>query len=89
MALNIEAALRSKARKDFRFHFLGDFVSLGGYYAGANLFGKVKFKGRLSWLLWKITYLRHLLVIQPFSRTMLDWFSDLAYDREAMRLKLS
>jgi hypothetical protein len=39
--------------------------------------------------LWKITYLRHLLVIQPLSRTMLDWFSDLAYDREAMRLKLS
>ena len=89
VALNIEADLRCKARKGFRFHFFGDIVSLGGYYAGANLFGKVKFKGRLSWLLWKMTYLRHLLVIQPFSRTMLDWLSDLAYDREAMRLKLS
>ena len=89
VARNIEADLRGKERKGFHFHFLGDVISLGGYYAGANLFGKVSIKGRLAWLLWRITYLRHLLVIQPVFRTILDWLSDLAYDREAMRLKLS
>lgn len=88
VAMNIVKHISDKKLHHFKYVFLGSTVSLGGKKGVANLIGKFALKGFTAWLSWKLTYLRHLLVIEKLSRALWDWFFDLLYNRQMARFKL-
>ncbi len=88
VAMNIVKHFSGKKLHHFKYVFLGSTVSLGEKRGIANLIGKFELKGFSAWFSWKLTYLRHLLVIEKLSRALWDWSFDLLYNRQMARFKL-
>jgi len=88
VAMNIVRHFSEKKLHRFKYVFLGSTVSLGEKKGVANLVGKFELKGFSAWFSWKLTYLRHLLVIEKLSRALWDWSFDLLYNRQMARFKL-
>ena len=88
VAMNIVKHFSGKKLHHFKYVFLGSTVSLGERKGIANLVGKFELKGFSAWFSWKLTYLRHLLVIEKLSRALWDWSFDLLYNRQMARFKL-
>ena len=88
VAMNIVKHFNGKKLYHFKYVFLGSTVSLGERKGVANLIGKFELKGFSAWFSWKLTYLRHLLVIEKLSRALWDWSFDLLYNRQMARFKL-
>mgnify|MGYP000241748036 FL=1 len=88
VARNILKHISKKKLQPFKYVFLGSTVSLGERKGVANLIGKFELKGFTAWFSWKLTYLRHLLVIEKLSRALWDWSFDLLYNRQMARFKL-
>jgi NADH dehydrogenase len=88
VAMNIVNHFNEKQLQPFKYVFLGSTVSLGERKGVANLIGKFELKGFSAWFSWKLTYLRHLLVIEKLSRALWDWSFDLLYNRQMARFKL-
>jgi len=88
VAMNIVRHFSEKKLHRFKYVFLGSTVSLGEKKGVANLIGKFELKGFSAWFSWKLTYLRHLLVIEKLSRALWDWSFDLLYNRQMARFKL-
>lgn len=86
-ARNIALILRGKEPEEFRYSHLGDVASVGRSFAVAEMFWGIKLRGLPGWLLWKVVYLKHLLIIQRRWRSLLDWFFDITFDRESSRWK--
>ena len=85
---HIHARIRGKRVKPFQYRELGSALSTGRHQALANVLGLFRLHGTLGWITWKITYLKHLLGIRLSLRSLLDWFFDITYDREATRHKI-
>jgi len=88
VAANIIKHCKGEKLEPFKYVFLGSTVSLGGKRGVADIVGKVELKGFSAWFGWKLTYLRHLLVTEPFFRAIWDWFYDMVYNRHMARFKL-
>ena len=88
VAMNIVKCFSGKKLHHFKYVFLGSTVSLGEKKGIANLIGKFELKGFSAWFSWKLTYLRHLLIIEKLSRALWDWSFDLLYNRQMARFKL-
>jgi NADH dehydrogenase len=88
VAMNIVKHFNGTKLHHFKYVFLGSTVSLGAKKGVANLVGKFELKGFAAWFSWKLTYLRHLLVIEKLSRALWDWSFDLLYNRQMARFKL-
>ena len=73
----------------FRYTDLGAAFSVGGRSAIANMRDIFRISGGIGWLIWKLIYLKHLLNIRRNPRSALEWFFDVAYDREASRHKFA
>ncbi|MBT3881064.1 MAG: NAD(P)/FAD-dependent oxidoreductase [Candidatus Scalindua sp.] len=87
-AMNIVKHFNGTKLHHFKYVFLGSTVSLGERKGVANLIGKFELKGFSAWFSWKLTYLRHLLIIEKLSRALWDWSFDLLYNRQMARFKL-
>ncbi len=79
--------LSGKPSEPFRYRELGSAFSTGRYQGLASLLGLFRLRGVLGWVVWKITYLKHLVGIRLSVRSILDWFLDITYNREASRHK--
>jgi NADH dehydrogenase len=88
VAMNIVKHFSGKKLHHFKYVFLGSTVSLGERKGVANLIGKFELKGFSAWFSWKLTYLRHLLIIEKLSHALWDWSFDLLYNRQMARFKL-
>lgn len=73
IAGNILRALRGKALKPYRFSGLGDAASLGHNRAVYHLKG-LSLKGRLAWVLWRLTFLAFSPSLEMMLRVVSDWF---------------
>jgi len=67
---------------------MGSALSAGRHRGFANFLGFLRLHGIVGWLFWKVTYLKHLTGIRLSLRSLLDWFLDITYDREASRHKI-
>jgi NADH dehydrogenase len=79
--------LSGKPMEPFSYRELGSAFSTGRYQGIANLLGLFRLRGLMGWVVWKITYLKHLVGIRLSVRSILDWFLDITYNREASRHK--
>jgi NADH dehydrogenase len=88
VAINIVKHFSGKKLHHFKYVFLGSTVSLGERKGVANLIGKFELKGFSAWFSWKLTYLRHFLIVEKLLRAIWDWSFDLLYNRQMARFKL-
>lgn len=80
-AENIDAVLRGRAPKPFRFRAIGILVALGHRTAVAEIRGR-QFSGLLAWLLWRGVYLSKLPGLEKKVRVLIDWTIDLLFPRD-------
>ncbi|MEX2110242.1 MAG: NAD(P)/FAD-dependent oxidoreductase [Gemmatimonadaceae bacterium] len=71
-AKNILRDLRRQPRKNFRYFNKGDLATIGRSRAIAD-FGKVKFAGRLAWLLWLFIHIMYLVGFRNRLSVLLQW----------------
>jgi NADH dehydrogenase len=76
-----------KTIEPFRYREFGSALSAGRHQGLVNLTGLIPLSGLLGWMAWKFTYLKHLIGIRLSTRSILEWFFDITYDREATRHK--
>jgi NADH dehydrogenase len=88
VAMNILKHFKKEQLQPFKYVFLGSTVSLGERKGVANLIGRFELKGFAAWFSWKLTYLRHLLIIEKRTRALWDWSFDMLYNRQMARFKL-
>ena len=81
LAKNIEATLRGKPLKPFRFRTIGLLVPLGHRTGAAEIRG-LRFSGLLAWLMWRVIYLNLLPGFEKKMRVFLDWSIDLFFARD-------
>jgi NADH dehydrogenase len=84
LARNLEAALRGKAPRPFRFKTLGQLASLGRRAGVANILGW-NFSGFLAWWMWRTIYLLKLPTFEKKLRVALDWTLDLAFSKDLVK----
>ena len=71
-AKNIIRDLRRQPRKNFRYFNKGDLATIGRSRAIAD-FGKVRFSGRLAWLLWLFVHIMYLVGFRNRLSVLLQW----------------
>jgi NADH dehydrogenase len=71
-AKNILRDLRHQPRKNFRYFNKGDLATIGRSRAIAD-FGKVRFAGRLAWLLWLFIHIMYLVGFRNRLSVLLQW----------------
>jgi NADH dehydrogenase len=71
-AKNIVRDLRRQPRKKFRYFNKGDLATIGRSRAVAD-FGKVRFAGRLAWLLWLFIHIMYLVGFRNRLSVLLQW----------------
>lgn len=71
-AKNILRDLRHQPRKNFRYFNKGDLATIGRSRAIAD-FGKVRFAGRLAWLLWLFVHIMTLVGFRNRLSVLLQW----------------
>ncbi len=71
-AKNILRDLRRQPRKNFRYFNKGNLATIGRSRAIAD-FGKVKFAGRLAWLLWLFVHIMYLVGFRNRLSVLLQW----------------
>jgi len=84
----IRAMIQGEKCPAFRYRDMGSALSAGRHRGFANFLGFLRLHGIVGWLFWKVTYLKHLTGIRLSLRSLLDWFLDITYDREASRHKI-
>jgi NADH dehydrogenase len=78
---NIEAALRGKKKRPFRFSTLGQLAAIGRRTGVANVFG-IRCSGFIAWWLWRTVYLSKLPRFEKKLRVALDWTLDLCFSKD-------
>ena len=71
-AKSILRDLRHQTRRNFRYFNKGDLATIGRSRAIAD-FGKVKFSGRLAWLLWLFVHIMYLVGFRNRLSVLLQW----------------
>lgn len=68
--------------RDFKFRSKGTLVPIGDGFAVAELFGFLRFKGRLAWFLRRAVFLIYVKNWRDRVRIALEWFLDIFGTRE-------
>ncbi len=84
LAENIEASLRSRARRPFVFNTIGQLATIGRRNGVARVFG-INFSGFLAWWMWRTIYLSKLPRLEKKVRVALDWTLDLICSRDIVQ----
>lgn len=84
-AYNIIADINGKPSKNFEYKMKGYMVSLGQWYAVAELFG-IKLHGKFAWWLWRTVYLFKFASFEKRLRIAFDWTVNLFYSRDITKL---
>lgn len=84
-AYNIIADIYGKPRKNFEYKMKGYMVSLGQWYAVAELFG-IKLQGKFAWWLWRTVYLFKFASFEKRLHIAFDWTVNLFYSRDITKL---
>jgi len=71
-AKNIVRDLRREPRKSFHYRNKGDLATIGRSRAIAD-FGKVRFAGRLAWLLWLSVHITYLIGFRNRIMVLIEW----------------
>jgi NADH dehydrogenase len=71
-AKNILRDLRRQPRKNFRYFNKGDLATIGRSRAIAD-FGRLRFSGRLAWLLWLFVHILNLVGFRNRLSVLLQW----------------
>jgi len=71
-AKNIVRDLRREPRKNFHYRNKGDLATIGRSRAIAD-FGKVRFAGRLAWLLWLFVHITYLIGFRNRIVVLIEW----------------
>jgi len=80
-ANNILRDLRRQPRKIFHYFNKGDLATIGRSRAIAD-FGKVRFTGRLAWLLWLFVHIMYLVGFRNRISVLLQWtYAYITYQR--------
>ena len=87
LAKSLPALWEGSRVEPFRYRAMGLAISAGQYKGFVSLLGLFRLQGFVGWMAWKFTYLKHLIGIRLSVRSLLEWLSDLTYDREATRHK--
>lgn len=87
LARSLPAVFEGAPVEPFKYRALGSAISAGQYKGFVSLLGLFRLQGFAGWMAWKFTYLKHLIGIRLSARSLLEWLSDLTYDREATRHK--
>jgi NADH dehydrogenase len=86
VADNIARALSGRATRPLRIRPLGQFCSLGGHSAVADLLG-VRVTGFPAWFLWRSVYLFKLPSWSKRVKVGFDWAWDLMFPRDLVHLR--
>ncbi len=89
LAHNIAASILKKELKPFFFKSLGNLGALGHRSAFAELFGWLKLRGTLAWLLWRALYWIKLPGISRKIKVAFSWLLDAIFPLDPVQLKLS
>jgi NADH dehydrogenase len=71
-ARNIVRALRGEAMRPFRYRNKGDLATIGRERAVAE-FGRLKFGGRIAWLLWLFVHILYLAGFRNRISVLVEW----------------
>jgi NADH dehydrogenase len=71
-AKNIVRDLRREPRKNFHYRNKGDLATIGRSRAIAD-FGRVRFGGRLAWLLWLFVHITYLIGFRNRIVVLIEW----------------
>lgn len=82
---NIVAIINGLPTKSFDYKLKGYMVSLGQWYAVAELFG-ISLHGRFAWWLWRTVYLFKFTSFEKRLRIAFDWTINLFYSRDITKL---
>lgn len=85
LARNLEATLRGRPMKPFRFRTLGQLASLGRRAGVAEILG-MRFSGFAAWWLWRTVYLAKLPRFERKVRVALDWTLDLLFSKDLVHM---
>lgn len=85
LARNIEATIRGRELKKFKFKTIGALAAIGRRTGVARIFG-VKFSGFIAWFLWRTIYLSKLPRFEKKLRVALDWTLDLFFSKDLVQL---
>ena len=83
---NLVRVLRGEPTNPFRFKNLGQFCSIGGRRAVAEIFG-VRMSGFWAWFLWRTVYLFKLPSWSRRLKVAFDWTWELVFSHELAFLK--
>jgi NADH dehydrogenase len=87
LADNLLRALTGKPLRPFKYHHLGELMSLGANHAVADM-GALKIRGFLAWWIWRTIYLYKMRWWNNRFRIMLDWTCDLVLPRDSSRVEV-
>ena len=71
-AKSIIGDLRKQSRKKFRYFNKGDLATIGRHRAIAD-FGRVRFAGRLAWVLWLFVHIMYLVGFRNRIVVLIEW----------------
>lgn len=84
-AKNIIADIKGKPQREFIFKPQGFLVSVGEYYAVAEVFG-LWFSGLFAWWMWRTIYLTKLLGWANKIKVAADWTVNLFFKRDTSQM---
>ena len=85
VAYNIYADLHNKKRRSFKFKMKGFLMSVGRWYAVAQV-GGIYFSGFFAWWFWRTVYLFKTLGFWNKVRIAIDWTIDFFADRDSTEM---
>ncbi len=84
LAQNLQATVRGRALRPFRFAPLGALCVVGHHTACAEIKG-LRFSGLLAWVMWRGIYLSKLPSIERKVRVVVDWTIELFFPRDIVQ----
>jgi NADH dehydrogenase len=82
LARNIEAAIRGRSTRPFRYREAGMMASLGDREGLADIAGRTMVSGLPAWLMWRAYYLARLPGAYRKARVALDWALSLPFPQD-------
>lgn len=85
VAHNISMLMQNGKTKVYKYHALGQLISLGQWMAAGQI-GPLVFSGKLAWWVWRTVYLSKLVSWPKKFKVALDWTIDIFSSRDISRV---